>query len=137
MHRRLRRLARRLVALAPVIAALGGQALAAGSLRASYLPHAGTTPAPLSHALAAGSAAAGSAAAGSAAAGIAALRRAAHDAHRADLEARVDALVQTLPGALGIPTPAPVSQIDNIRPPGSRTLSAVEEMDISPLDSAR
>jgi len=132
MHRRLRRLARRLVALAPVIAALGGQALAAGSLRASYLPHAGTTPAPLSHALAAGSAAAGSAAAG-----IAALRRAAHDAHRADLEARVDALVQTLPGALGIPTPAPVSQIDNIRPPGSRTLSAVEEMDISPLDSAR
>ncbi len=113
MHRRLRRLARRLVALAPVVAALGGQALAAGSLRAPYLPHAGTTPAPLSS---------------SPTEGIAALRRAASHAHRPDLEARVDALLRALPTAPGAPAPAPMSRIDNILPPGTPTRGAAAGM---------
>lgn len=99
MHRRLRRFARRFAALAPVLAALGGQALAAGSLRAPFLPHAGTTPAPLSPSPRAPAAPAmrssplGTTASSATEAGIATLRSAVAAARRPDLEARLDALL--------------------------------------------
>ncbi len=116
MHRPLRRFARRLVALAPVIAALGGQALAAGSLRAPYLPHAGTTPAPDSS---------------SVAAGIAALRRATHDARRSDLEARLGALLRSLPETEERSRPSPMSGINDIAPPGSAPCTSGSGSDVT------
>ena len=121
-----RRLVRRLFALAPVLAALGGQALAAGSLRAPFLPHVGTTPAPSSapcaHRAAESTPIApdGEPAASQALeAGLATLRREAATARRPDLEARLDRLVgRGLPGAAR-PDGAPMSRPRNIPSPGT------------------
>ena len=125
MHRRLRRFARRFAALAPVLAALGGQALAASSLRAPFLPHAGTTPAPLFPSPGAPAAPGtpsspgGATASAATEAGIATLRSAVAAAGRPDLEARLAALL------VGGPRPAaPVSGPSmsfsrDIEPPGA------------------
>lgn len=117
-----RRLVRRLLALAPVLAALGGQALAAGSLRAPFLPHVGTTPAPwFPHAIESPPVAPEGAPTVSKAleAGLAALRREVSTARRPDLEARLDRLVG--PGSPGAARPrsAPMSCPRNIRSPGT------------------
>jgi hypothetical protein len=119
MRRRSRRLARRFAALAPVLAALGGQALAAGSLRAPFLPHAGTTPAPLPSL----------ATPNATAAGVAALRATLAAARRPDLDARLASLLSGGAGSAA-PLPAlPMSQSDDTHLPGSDPRLGASEID--------
>lgn len=113
-----RRLARRLLALAPVLAALGGQALAASSLRAPFLPHAGTTPAPWFTRLSTDGPRPTDGGSPPTDAGVAALRAAVHASRRPDLEARLTALLATVAAPLEPRDGATMSESRNIAPPG-------------------
>lgn len=119
MQRRPHRFLRRFAALAPVLAALGGQALAAGSLRAPFLPHAGTTPAPWFSLLTTGGPhPADGTASDRTAAGIAALRAAVAASRRTDLEARLAALLAPASTPLEPRGGERVSDSRDIAPPG-------------------
>ncbi|MFO0934545.1 MAG: hypothetical protein U1E39_17800 [Planctomycetota bacterium] len=132
MHRRTRRFIRRFAAFAPVLAALGGQALAAGSLRAPFLPHAGTTPAPWFPLLATAPTDADvRPRSAPIQAGIAALRTAAKAARRADLEARLEALLASEVGVVGPPDGRTMSDSRDMQPPGDARSSGRPSIDVT------
>lgn len=118
MQRRPRRFFRRLAALAPALAALGGQALAAGSLRASFLPHVGTTPAPWFLSTASGTDPTPPSRA-DVEAGLEALRAAVSATGRADLGARLASLVADVGGPSQPVRDASMSFSRDIEPPGA------------------